>query len=173
MGGLIPSWKNFHDEVNSVTRPVQMGPVWMHAGQVANRPIHHQIWMLDPPASSYPSCIAVKCAQLQSDDLGLNYLNLLRLGCMTNGKNISKQTVLFDLAEQLSLHNPSFDLQRFKDDYAGDAGMNAFRSDLDEVRRYNINRFPTLVVRWGAKAIVIAGHRQPSEVLQAIEQMNA
>ncbi len=70
MGGLIPSWKNFHDEVNSVTRPVQLGPVWMHAGQIANMPINHLVWMKDPPASSYPARIDVKCAQLQAAALG-------------------------------------------------------------------------------------------------------
>src|SRR4051812_7028555 len=66
MGGLLPSWNNFHDNENAVSRPIQMGPVWMHAGQIAHKPIAHQLWMTEPPASSYPACIAVKCAQLQS-----------------------------------------------------------------------------------------------------------
>src|SRR4051794_21017197 len=66
MGGLLPGWKNFHDAVNAVTKPVQMGPVWMHAAQVSGMPIQHNLWVKDPPASSYPACMAVKCAGLQS-----------------------------------------------------------------------------------------------------------
>lgn len=86
MGGLIPSWTNFHDEVNAVTRPVQMGPVWMHAGQVANRPIHHLLWMKNPPSSSYPACIAVKSAQLQSGGHGESLLQRLREAAMVEEK---------------------------------------------------------------------------------------
>src|SRR5436190_8530475 len=66
MAGLLPSWNNFQDNVNAVSRPIQMGPVWMHAGQIAQKPICHRLWIDDPPASSYPACIAVKCTQLQS-----------------------------------------------------------------------------------------------------------
>jgi putative protein-disulfide isomerase len=174
MGGLIPSWKNFHDEVNSVTRPVQMGPVWMHAGQVANMPIHHQIWMQDPPSSSYPACIGVKCAQLQSEDIGLTYLKLLRKACMGQGKNIADQAILFEVAEQLpALHN-EFDLEAFISDYHNDIGLEAFRVDMAEVTKYRINRFPTLIVRSSdGRAIMIAGYRHSDEVLKAIAEMAA
>ncbi|HYC27745.1 MAG TPA: DsbA family protein, partial [Chitinophagaceae bacterium] len=125
MGGLLPSWENFHDEVNAVTRPVQMGPVWMHAGQIAGLPIQHQLWMRDPPASSYPACIAVKCAQLQSAALGELMLRLLREACMTEGKNIARQTVLFDTAEKLASIDPCFNLEQFKDDLSNDKGLEA------------------------------------------------
>src|SRR3954471_8227222 len=40
MGGLLPGWKNYHDEINSVTRPIQMGPVWMHAQQISGMPMN-------------------------------------------------------------------------------------------------------------------------------------
>lgn len=66
MGGLLPQWNNYNDAINSVTRPIQRGPVWMHAKQMSGMPIDQNIWMRDPPSSSYPACIAVKCAALQS-----------------------------------------------------------------------------------------------------------
>src|ERR1044072_7891663 len=53
MGGLLPAWDSYDDTVNNVTRPIQMGPVWMHAAQVSGMPIQTRIWMNDPPASSY------------------------------------------------------------------------------------------------------------------------
>lgn len=169
MAGLLPSWNNFHDEVNSVTRPVQMGPIWMHAGQIANMPINHQVWMKDPPASSYPACVAVKCAQLQSAASGEVMLQLLREACMTEGKNIARQAVLFNVAEKLASMNPSFNLNQFKDDYLNDKGLEAFRADLDLVRYYNINRFPTLIIKAGKKSIIISGYRHSTDVIKAIE----
>ena len=171
MGGLIPTWKNFHDDVNNVSRPVQMGPVWMHAGQIANMPIYHQIWMKDPPASSYPACIAVKSVQLQSAEAGITYLQLLRNACMRMGENIAKESVLFEVAAGLSSTYDIFDMEKFRADYAGETARNAFREDLDLVRKYNINRFPTLIVKAGEKAIMISGYRLQEEVLAAIRQI--
>jgi predicted DsbA family dithiol-disulfide isomerase len=171
MGGLIPTWKNFHDEVNSVSRPVQMGPVWMHAGQVTNRPIYHQIWMKDPPASSYPSCIAVKSVQLQSAEAANYYLLLLREACMGNGENIARETVLYRIAATISDSYKNFDFGKFKSDYEGEAAKEAFREDLDLVRKYNINRFPTLIIKAGGNAIMISGYRPHQEILAAIQHI--
>ena len=173
MGGLIPSWDNFHDEVNSVTRPAQMGPVWMHAGQVANRPIQHIIWMKDPPASSYPACIAVKCAQHQSAAYGEILLGLLRESCMLEGKNIAKNTFISEAAEKLAKMEATFDISKFRIEFGSDIGLNLFREDLDLVRRYNINRFPTLIVRSAGKAIMIPGYRNYGEIVKAIQQIAA
>ena len=172
MGGLISTWNNYHDEVNSVSRPAQMGPVWMHAGQLANRPIKHQLWMIDPPATSYAACIAVKCAQLQSPDLGIEMLHLLQQSCMTEGKNIAKREILLDTASTLAQANPTFNEQTFINDFDNGTGLEAFRADLDLVRMYNINRFPSLVIKSpGYKSILVSGYRQHTDVVDAIEGM--
>src|SRR4051794_14473222 len=57
MCGLLPGWKNYHDSVNAVSRPMQMGPVWMHAAQLSGMPVQPNIWITDPPSSSYPACL--------------------------------------------------------------------------------------------------------------------
>ena len=160
MGGLIPSWSNYHDEANSVSRPVQMGPVWLHAATVANKPIAHLLWMKDPPASSYPSCIAVKCAQLQSPDLGEELLYLLRVAAMHDGKNIAKTEVISEIAEKLQATHPAFDLKRFIEDYNGETGAVALKQDLQDVQFYRISRFPSIVVKSTAgKTILLQGFR--------------
>jgi putative protein-disulfide isomerase len=170
MGGLIPSWENFHDNVNAVSRPMQMGPVWMHAGQIASKPINHHIWIKDPPASSYPACIAVKCATLQSAALGEEMLYLLREACMTNGENIAKQEVIFVIAARLTSINKSFNLDLFKDDYLNDNAIESFRADLMQVSYYRINRFPALIIKSPhSKPIMISGYKHYREILNAIE----
>jgi putative protein-disulfide isomerase len=169
MAGLIPSWDNFNDQINAVTRPAQMGPVWMHAGQVAGKPICHQLWITDPPSSSYPACIAVKCAQLQSADAGESMLYLLRKACMTEGKNIARQQVLFEVADELAAADPNFDTRRFRTDFTNDTGLEAFRSDLEWASRYRITRLPALIIKpTDAEALIFSGYRPYEEILQAL-----
>jgi putative protein-disulfide isomerase len=171
MGGLLPDWLNFNDQTNMVTRPVQMGPVWMHAGQVAGKPIQHQIWFTDPPTSSYPACIAVKCAWLQSELLGEQYLDFIRDSCMSRGVNISKVAQLFELAEQFSMIHKTFDLQRFREDFENGNGKEAFRRDLEFVRYHNINRFPSLIIKHNQKAMIIPGYRSNAEIMTALQNL--
>jgi putative protein-disulfide isomerase len=173
MGGLLPSWKNYNDEVNSVSRPIQMGPIWMQVNHVSGMPIPNKIWMVDPPASSYPACIAVKCAQLQSSEAGEIYLRLVREAIMIHEKNIAKQEVLIEVAEQIANNKlTTFDLARFKDDLKNDNGIEAFRKDIQEVQYRNINRFPTLILRQlNQQAVIITGYRPYSALLTAINQV--
>lgn len=172
MGGLLPSWKNYNDSVNSVSKPIQMGPVWMHAGQLTGMPIEHNAWMRDPPASSYPACIAVKCAALQSLKAEDAYLRLLREAVMVRAENISRQNVLLDLATRLITIVPGFDIQKFKEDLGNDNGLEAFRKDLQETQYHNINRFPSLIVKnTNNQAVIIAGYRPYEHLLSAIKPL--
>src|SRR5438128_964944 len=94
MTGLLPGWKNYSDPVYSVSKPMQMGPVWLEASETSGMPIYDRIWVEDPPASSYPACIAVKSMQLQSQTAAVKYLRRLRETVMLQGENIAKQTIL-------------------------------------------------------------------------------
>lgn len=146
MGGLLPSWNNYNDEVNSISKPLQMGPMWMHASVITGIHIQHDIWIKDPPSSSYPACIAVKAAQLQSAEAGEKYLYLLRSACMKESKNIAKQSVLLEAAALLA-EDKILDIELFKQDLFGSRGKEEFRKDLQEVKYYGINRFPALVFK--------------------------
>ena len=172
MGGLLPGWKNYNDSLNSVSRPIQMGPVWMHAKQLSGIPMEPNIWMLDPPSSSYPACLAVKCASFQSLKAEELLLKMLREAVMTKSENISKETVLFILAERLAACEPEFDVNRFKEDMKSDHAIESFRKDLQEVQYHQINRFPSLVIRNQMnKAILISGYRPYPVLLDAIKQI--
>ena len=171
MGGLLPRWKNYNDSVNSVTRPIQMGPVWMHAKQLSGMPIEYNIWMLDPPSSSYPACIAVKCAAMQSRQAEENYLRLLREAVMMKNKNISRQEVIFSVAETLADIDLEFNADQFKENFKNEDGIEAFRKDLQEVQYHGINRFPAMVLRSpDKKGILISGYRPFSVVMDAVKQ---
>lgn len=172
MGGLLPGWKYYNDTINSVTRPIQMGPVWMHAKEISGMPIEHNIWIRDPPSSSYPSCAAVKCAALQSSNAEEKYLRLLREALMINGENISRRQTLFEIAKNLQDIVPEFDINRFTEDFENDNGLEAFRKDLQEVQHFHINRFPTLAIKnEHNKGILIPGYRSYSLLIKSLQQV--
>lgn len=172
MGGMLPGWKNYNDAINSVTKPIQMGPVWMHAKEISGMPIDYNLWMRDPPSSSYPPCVAVKCATLQSVRAEENYLRLLREALMINGSNISRRSALFEIAEKLANLMTDFDIHRFKEDFMNDNGLQAFKKDLQEVQYYHISRFPTLVIRNAdQKGITISGYRPYNLLTENVQQI--
>jgi putative protein-disulfide isomerase len=167
MGGLLPSWKHFEDAANSISRPAQMGPEWMHAAHLSGVKINSQVWITDPPASSYPACIAVKCVQLQSETFGAVFLELLRQAVMVEGKNIAKNGVLLDAAWLLHDKYRDFNLFRFRDDLMGDIGKEAFRKDLQDAKYLGINRFPTLVIRRKDRSVIMLTGFQTYESLRS------
>jgi protein-disulfide isomerase-like protein with CxxC motif len=170
MGGLLPSWKHFEDAAHSISRPSQMGPEWMHAAHLSGVTINSQVWITDPPASSYPACIAVKCVQLQSEAFVAKFLRFVREAVMVEGKNIAKTGVLLDAAWLLHDKYRDFDLFRFRDDLIGDAGKEAFRKDLKDAKYLGINRFPTLVIkRKDGSTVVLTGYQTYESLREGIK----
>lgn len=99
-----------------------MGPMWMHAKEISGMPINHNIWMRDPPSSSYPPCIAVKCAALQSSNVQENYLRLLREAFIIIAENISRHLTIFEISETLGKAHPEFNVDRFRKEFYDDSG---------------------------------------------------
>jgi putative protein-disulfide isomerase len=170
MCGLIPDWKTYNDPLNSVSRPIQMGPVWMHASEVTQTPMKHSIWFEDPPFSSYPACIGIKTVELQSASLAEQYLDLLRTRLMNDGINISRHDALFSVAEQMVTHG--LDFSRFQQDWKNGSGVSPFREDLKKARFHNIGRYPTLTfTKPGGDGIMITGYRPYESLKEAYEQI--
>lgn len=174
MTGLLPSWKNYSDPLYSVNRPQQMGPVWMEVSETTGMPTESKIWVEDPPASSYPACIAFKSMQLQSETAAIKYLRMMREAVMLEGRNIAKQAVLIEIAEGLINKYPtSLSLQRFASDLTDGPGLEAFRLDWQETQNRHITRTPTLIMRTpGKQAIMLTGYRPYAALLEAIKQIS-
>ena len=173
MGGMVQDWNSYNDPMNAVTRPLQFGPIWMHASQVSQRPMDATVWHTDPPASSYPSCIAVASAMLQSPLAGELLLNALREAVMTRAQNIARESVIFSIAGQLSeTREDVFVLDDFQQAWKDGSGMDAFRKHLMQTRFLGIGRYPTLTFTQSeSKGIMITGYR-PFDVLKnALHQM--
>lgn len=173
MGGLLSDWKNYHDHINAVSKPLQMGPVWMQARQVSGTIINDRIWFTDPPASSYPACVAIKAAGRQSAEVEKQYLFLLREAVMVKEKNIARKPVLLQIAKVLSDKVPGLlDYDQFERDLSDPHVINAFKADLQEVSYRNINRFPTLLVRSARQkgALIITGNRPYEAITMLLDK---
>ena len=169
MGGMIADWSNYSDPINSISRPAQMGPVWMQVRHMSGMPLDDRLWIDDPPESSYPACIAFKAAEMQSPEAAERYLRRLREAAMMRRRNIARREVLLEIADDLAERGPDeFDTARFEADLDGRAAREAFREDLKLARYREIGRYPTLLLqRPGEDAgLLMVGYR-PYEVLRS------
>jgi predicted DsbA family dithiol-disulfide isomerase len=167
MGGMIPDWQTYSDPMNAVHRPAQMGPQWYHVRTETGAPIDERIWQEDPPASSFPACLAVKAAGRQGLAAGERYLCRVWRAVMQERRNVARREVLLELAAELSAGGDApFDAARFEHELDTAETVNLFREDLKETRYREIGRFPTLVFRGSTgPGVLLVGYR-PLEVLR-------
>lgn len=173
MGGMISGWNNYHDTLHAVSRPIQMGPVWMQAKQLSGCELNDTIWFTDPPASSYPACVAVKCAALQSEQIAAQYLFKLRTAVMLEAKNIAKKEVLIAVAAALANENPLFDAGKFAVELTSQRAIDAFRADMQETKYRGIRRFPSLLLQVTdtKKSLLLTGNRPFEAIASCITQL--
>lgn len=171
MGGMIADWRTFRDPIHSIHNPSQMAAHWYHVGRVMGVAIDERLWHDDPPESSYPACLAVKAAGLQSPAAGAFYLRRLREAAMVGQRNIARAEVVLAIADEINDGN-TFDAMRFRDDLIGPEAASAFQEDLREIRYREIRRFPTLALRTGDRpAIAIVGYRPFEELCGILESV--
>ncbi|MBZ9796087.1 DsbA family protein [Mesorhizobium sp. ES1-4] len=170
LGGMIGDWDRFSDPLNDIHRPTQMGPIWIQAGRITGMPLDPTIWARDPPASSWPSCLAVKAAGLQSAAAADVYLRRVREAVMVEGRNVAKEGVLVNIAHELAKARPDLlDPGRFEVDFTGVEARTAVESDVREARFRGVGRFPCLgLSRPGADRAWMVGWRPWRELLAGL-----
>lgn len=176
MGGMISDWNSYDDPINSIGRPMQMGPLWFQVREVSGMPLDDRIWWEDPPASSYPACAAVKAAELQSNAAAEAYLRRLREAVMVKRRNTARRETLLKLADELEREgSPPFDAARFARDRNSAEVLEAFREDLRTARYMGIGRFPTLVLRRHGEAggLMLVGYRPYETIRSAIRHLDS
>lgn len=172
MGGMLADWQTFSDPLNSVAIPAQMGPQWHEVRTLTAMPFDERIWREDPPASSYPACLAFKAAELQGADRAERYLRRLREAVMLERRNIARQDVLLALAAEASAADREWvalDAARFTGDLDGAAALEAFREDVKTAHYRGIGRFPTLILQQaGGRGVIIVGYRPYGVLCEAL-----
>ncbi|MBZ4034096.1 DsbA family protein [Flavobacterium sp. 17A] len=135
MGGLLPDWSY---NSGGISKPSDVAHHWDEASLYYEMPIDGNVWIEDPLDSSYPSCIAMKAAQMQSKEKAVYFMRILREKLYLDKKNIAKWTIIEEAAKAADL-----DIQKLKMDYEGDA-KKLFQEDLNLGKTLGVRGFPTL-----------------------------
>lgn len=135
MGGLLPDWSY---NSGGISKPSDVAHHWEEASLYYQMPIDGDVWLEDPLDSSYPSCIAVKAAQMQDTKKAVAFMRILREGLFLDKKNIAKWENIAPAAKKAGL-----DLTRLKHDFDGPAKV-LFQEDLQLGRKLGVRGFPTL-----------------------------
>lgn len=135
MGGLLPDWSY---NSGGISKPSDVAHHWDEASLYYEMPIDGNVWLEDPLDSSYPSCIAMKAAQIQSKNKAVKFMRILREKLYLEKKNISKWENIEEAAKIAGL-----DTQKLKIDYNGDA-QQLFQEDLNLAKKLEVRGFPTL-----------------------------
>lgn len=168
MAGLIPSWKHFSDHRNAISKPIQMGPEWMHACNVSGIQIDDRLWVTDPPQSSYPACLAVKAAEFQGGSAARHYFHLIQQAAMQQRRNIARQAVLYQVAVELCNELAEFDPDRFAKDMKQTETREALRRDIADWKYLNVGRLPAMIFQAEAgKGTILIGYQTLDNLLKA------
>lgn len=135
MGGLLPDWSY---SSGGISKPSDVAHHWDEASLYYEMPIDGDVWIEDPLESSYPSCIAMKAAQIQDKEKAVLFMRILREKLYLEKKNIAKWENIFETATLSGLN-----IEKLKVDYAGDGKAN-FQKDLEYARELGVRGFPTL-----------------------------
>lgn len=168
MGGMIKDWKNYNDPFNDISRPAQMGPLWFQVKYTTGVDINPQLWITDPPESSIPACMAVKCAEMQSAAAGDLMLNLLRKAVMVDAKNIAKPEVIFELVQKAEEKFKIINYIRFISDWDSKELKTLIKEDFKKAKLLDIGRFPTLTMQSAdGTGVILVGYRPYPVLMEA------
>ncbi|MEN2488691.1 DsbA family protein [Flavobacterium sp. B11] len=134
MGGLLPDWSY---NSGGISKPSDVAHHWDEASLYYEMPIDGNVWLEDPLDSSYPSCIAMKAAQMQNKEKAVYFMRILREKLYLDKKNIAKWENIAEAAKIAGL-----DVPKLKADY--DDAEELFQDDLNLGKTLGVRGFPTL-----------------------------
>ena len=177
MGGLVRDMADFYDSLNDIRTTAEVAPHWRMVSGRSGQPIDERLMedITDPHFSTWPACIAVKAAQLQSEGIGEAYLRRLRRAALTERRIISYPEVYRELAREV----PGLDLARFEGALQDGSAERAFQADLAECRQYGVTGFPTLLfapagrvlLPHAGEPILVVGHRSFATYRQVLRRI--
>ena len=166
MGGLLKSWGDLKKKKDIIQTPVDAAKHWEEVCVLHEMPLDGDVWIQDPPHSSYPPSIAFKAAQLQNNELAIHFLRRIKEMIFLEKKNIIHWYFLENAALEVGL-----DVARLKRDCEKKA-KDRFKEDLKLAKELNVNYFPTLIFEdKNGKQIVMKGCKEFSEVEHVIAEL--
>jgi putative protein-disulfide isomerase len=161
MGGLVRDITEFYDSYNDIGGDAegsnkQIAKHWVEASQRHGMPVKSEgfkLFTTENP-STYPQNIAYKAAEMEDVVLANRFLRRMREASAAESRQTNKLEVLIELATEVGLDVTKF-IERFSDGSA----ENAFKDDLYTVSSYGVRGFPTFLMRYGEKELLLRSYQ--------------
>ncbi len=162
MGGLVQDITSFYDSYNDIGGDPDrsnrnIAKHWVDASERHGMPVKSEGFKLfsrEHP-STYPQNIAYKAAQMQDQALANKFLRRIREASAAEARQTNTTEVLLELASEVGL-----DIARFLDDFTHGSAQRAFERDLATTAKYGARGFPSFLVKYGEKEMVIRGYKR-------------
>ncbi|WP_320130628.1 DsbA family protein [uncultured Sphaerochaeta sp.] len=174
MGGLVRDISDFYSSsISSERNPEHTNDVinshWKEASAKHHMPVvakGFHLFSKEYP-SAYPLNIAYKAAQMENQQLADKFLRRLREASIVEAKLTNRQEVLIELASEVGLDVSQFILH-LKDGSA----EKAFKEDLATTQRYGVHGFPTSLIQYGNKEVLLRGYQSYESFKAVIDSLS-
>jgi putative protein-disulfide isomerase len=162
MGGLVKDITSFYDSYNDIggdpdRSNKNIARHWVEASERHGMPVKSEGFKLfsKEHPSTYPQNIAYKAAQMQDPTLANKFLRRIREASAAEARQTNTTEVLLELASEVGL-----DIARFLDDFTHGSAQKAFEQDLVTTAEYGARGFPSFLVKYREKEMVIRGYKR-------------
>lgn len=161
MGGLAP------DSDEPMPEPMQqhLQKIWKGIAAQTGARFNFEFWTrCRARRSTWPACRAVIAAARQDEEKALEMIEAIQHAYYLQARNPSDRETLVALAGEIGL-----DAARFEADLDSPQVEELLQADFALARRLGVEGFPTLVLRAGGRAYLIAqGYTQSAPVLRRV-----
>ena len=171
MGGLVEDITEFYDDWNHIGGDPDASNQaivshWLEASQRHGMPVRSEGFALFSKEypSTYPQNIAYKAAQMESEMLAHHLMRRMREASAAEAKQTSRMEVLVELASEVGL-----DITKFIERMSDGSAEKAFKEDQKLVSHYAITGFPSFLIRYGNKELVLRGYQKYSAFKSVIK----
>ena len=165
MGGLVQDIMSFYDSYNDIggdpdRSNKNIAKHWVDASARHGMPVRSKDFKLfsKEHPSTYPQNIAYKAAQMQDQALANKFLRRIREASATEARQTNTTEVLLELVSEVGL-----DIARFLDDFTHGPAQKAFEQDLAITAKYGARGFPSFLLKYGEKEMLIRGYKRYEE----------
>jgi predicted DsbA family dithiol-disulfide isomerase len=173
MGGLVKDITAFYDSHNDIggdpaRSNQQIARHWLEASERHGMPVRTEGFTLftrEHP-STYPQNVAYKAAQMQDETLARRFLRRIREASAAEAKQTNTTEVLVELASEVGL-----DVAAFLSDFTRGRAQAAFEEDLFTTSQFRANGFPSFLVEYKGKRIMLRGYQRYESFKAVIDNL--
>lgn len=165
MGGLVQDITSFYDSNNDIGGDPDrsnrnIARHWVDASARHGMPVRSEGFKLfsKEHPSTYPQNIAYKAAQMQDQAIANKFFRRVREASAAEARQTNRTEILLELASEVGL-----DIARFLDDFTHGSTQKAFEQDLAITAKYGARGFPSFLLKYGEKEMLIRGYKRYEE----------